>query len=164
MVTSATGAARVVADVMITTPKACDPAATAGEVRALFLDEHLHAVLVVDRGTLIAVIEPSDLPWPGADEDVAAPLGTLRERVVQASTPLPVAERLMRTAGRRRLAVIDADCRLQGLLCLKRTGTGFCSDQDVQSRGRVELLPPRSDRTLAGGNNSSRGERMTRQA
>ena len=33
-----------------------------------------------------------------------------------------------------RLAVIDEECRLLGLLCLKRTRLGFCSDADVQAR------------------------------
>jgi hypothetical protein len=38
------------------------------------------------------------------------------------------------STGRRRLAVIDAQQRLLGLLCLKRTRDGFCSEQDLQSR------------------------------
>jgi len=40
----------------------------------------------------------------------------------------------MSRTGRRRLAVVDDGGVLVGLLCLKRTGRGFCSDLDVASR------------------------------
>ena len=36
--------------------------------------------------------------------------------------------------GRRRVAVINNDGRLLGLLCLKASQAGFCSDQDVRAR------------------------------
>ncbi len=37
--------------------------------------------------------------------------------------------------GLRRLAVVDDNGLLMGLLCLKRKLTGFCSDADVAARG-----------------------------
>ena len=40
----------------------------------------------------------------------------------------------MREQGTRRLAVVDDDGDLLGLLCLKRTLDGFCSDADVRAR------------------------------
>jgi hypothetical protein len=40
----------------------------------------------------------------------------------------------MRASGRRRLAVTSDDGTLVGLLCLKASGNGFCSDGDVASR------------------------------
>jgi hypothetical protein len=40
----------------------------------------------------------------------------------------------MRQQGRRRLAVVDADGALLGLLCLKASGDGFCSDDGIASR------------------------------
>jgi hypothetical protein len=40
----------------------------------------------------------------------------------------------MTATGRRRAAVTSADGRLLGLLCLKVSQTGFCSDQDVRAR------------------------------
>jgi hypothetical protein len=40
----------------------------------------------------------------------------------------------MKRDERRRLAVVDADGELLGLLCLKASGLGFCSDDDVSSR------------------------------
>jgi hypothetical protein len=44
----------------------------------------------------------------------------------------------MTTTGQRRTAVISADGRLLGLLCLKARGTGFCSDGDVRARALEE--------------------------
>jgi hypothetical protein len=46
---------------------------------------------------------------------------------------------MMRRAGRRRLAVTSEDGRLLGLLCLKASGRGFCSDEDVAARGQRSL-------------------------
>ena len=40
----------------------------------------------------------------------------------------------MLDADRRRLAVVGPDGTLRGLLCLKRTRRGFCSNRDVRSR------------------------------
>jgi len=40
----------------------------------------------------------------------------------------------MIATGRRRAAVTSADGRLLGLLCLKASQAGFCSDQDVRAR------------------------------
>jgi hypothetical protein len=40
----------------------------------------------------------------------------------------------------RRIAVVDEHGALLGLLCLKRSGTGFCSDDDVAARAAD--LPP----------------------
>jgi hypothetical protein len=42
--------------------------------------------------------------------------------------------RAMIASGQRRAAVVSPDGRLLGLLCLKASGTGFCSDQDVRAR------------------------------
>jgi len=42
----------------------------------------------------------------------------------------------MQRTGRRRLAVVDGEGRLVGLLCLKASGSGFCSNEDVASRKR----------------------------
>ena len=47
----------------------------------------------------------------------------------------------MTTTGRRRAAVTSADGRLLGLLCLKASRAGFCSDQDVHARALGETDP-----------------------
>ena len=57
-------------------------------------------------------------------------------------TAWPKSAWAMTAAGRRRAAVISADGRLLGLLCLKVSRAGFCSDQDVRARalGEADLL------------------------
>ena len=40
----------------------------------------------------------------------------------------------------RRLAVVDPQGRLLGLLCLKRSRRGFCSAEDVAERDRERRL------------------------
>jgi hypothetical protein len=47
----------------------------------------------------------------------------------------------MTATGRRRAAVTSADGRLLGLLCLKVSRAGFCSDQDVRARALGEADP-----------------------
>jgi hypothetical protein len=49
-----------VADAMIRAPKQCGPATPAGELRHLFRDDHVHAALIVEDGTLITVVERAD--------------------------------------------------------------------------------------------------------
>ena len=44
----------------------------------------------------------------------------------------------MTATGRRRAAVTSADGQLLGLLCLKASQAGFCSDQDVRARALGE--------------------------
>jgi CBS domain-containing protein len=119
---------------MISNPKMCDEAATVEDVRRLFLDSHVHAALITRGRLLIAVIERSDLGPHQPDTASVARFGRLRGRVVAADEALaPVHRRMLRT-NRRRLAVISTGGELIGLLCLKRSLTGFCSDQDVDAR------------------------------
>lgn len=126
-----------VADAMIRAPKECGPATTAGALR------HLHAALIVRGGTLITVIEPADLDdMTGGDvsitDDVlAAGPGRLHDRTVLGSTPLRRVHRQMIETDQRRLAVVDDNGRLTGLLCLKRSRDGFCSDKEVNNRARA---------------------------
>jgi hypothetical protein len=47
----------------------------------------------------------------------------------------------MAATGQRRATVTSADGRLLGLLCLKASRTGFCSDQDVCARTLGEAGP-----------------------
>ncbi len=128
-----------VADAMIRAPLTCGPATTVVQARDVFADDHIHAVLVVDGDRLLAVVERADLV--GAAPDVLVrDVGRLDGRVIG---PEPEGERVRRAmvANRhRRLAVVDGGGALLGLLCLKRSGTGFCSDDDVA--GRAADVPP----------------------
>ena len=107
-----------------------------GDISALFENDHVHAAVIVADGVLITVIDRTDLESAFRDHDPAIHLGTLHGRVAAPDTPLEQERQRMLRAGRRRLAVIDADGTYRGLLCLKRTGMGFCSDHDVRARAR----------------------------
>lgn len=138
---SAPGEATV-ADAMVRRPKLLPPTATGRDVRDLFRDDHVHAALVVDDARLITVIEPNDLEpndlEPGdletaGDDAPASTMGTLRGRTVAPYADLWSTWAWMTANGRRRLAVIE-DGRCVGLLCLKRSGRGFCCDAGIRTR------------------------------
>ncbi|WP_116205203.1 CBS domain-containing protein [Amycolatopsis circi] len=124
--------ASTVGEAMLRVPKVLDASATVGEVRALFDDDHVHAALVVAGETLLSVVERPDLA--GLPEGIpASRAGRLSGRVVAPEADLYATWLEM---SRRRLAVVDRSGRLLGLLCLKRSGRGFCSDADVAARAR----------------------------
>jgi CBS domain-containing protein len=131
-----------VARAMVTSPKVFGPRLSRSDLDQLFTDDHVHAALVVDNGRLITVIQRTDLEESLPDADPCS-LGTLTGRVVAPDAPLAAVHARMRQERRRRLAVIDESGRLLGLLCLKKSGTGFCSDGDVRSR-ELERQPSRA--------------------
>lgn len=130
----------VVADVMIRYPKLCGTDTTVGQARAYLADDHVHALLVTHNGVLVAVVEPADLACAALEEPIW-PLGRLGDRVVGLDDDLAVTSREMNERGRRRLAVVDRGGNLAGLLCRKRSGHGFCSDDGIAARA---LTSPRS--------------------
>jgi CBS domain-containing protein len=138
---------RTAAEVMLTAPARHPLSVTVGEIRDFFRDDHVHAALVVSpAGHLRAVVERGDIAgWHPLDA-AAAPLGQLAGRTVPAEASLAEVGRAMTAAGRRRAAVISADGRLLGLLCLKASRAGFCSDQDVRARALGK-----TDRAVTGG-------------
>jgi CBS domain-containing protein len=135
---------RTAAEAMLTTPTRHPPSATVGEIRDFFRDDHVHAALIVSpAGCLEAVVERDDIARCQALDAAAAPLGRLAGRTVPAGADLAEVRRAMIATGRRRAAVTSADGRLVGLLCLKASRAGFCSEQDVRARarGEADLLP-----------------------
>ena len=132
-----------VAAAMIRRPKVCGPVTSMADVREMFEDDHVHAVLVADGHTLLTVVERSDLR--GTQRDAPArESGRLDGRTTGPDADLAETWRWMSAEPRRRLAVVDNRHTLLGLLCLKRSSRGFCSDDDVAARA-TELeraLPP----------------------
>jgi CBS-domain-containing membrane protein len=130
-----------VAGVMVTSPKTHDPWCPLQTIRDFFDDDHVHMALVVaPDGRLITTIERQDLVGATVGASCAGELGTLVGRTVAPSRAVAAAREKLSRERRRRLAVVDASGRLLGLLCLKRDGTGFCSDEGI--RGRAEERQP----------------------
>jgi CBS domain-containing protein len=131
-----------VAEAMLSTPARHPLSATVGEIRDFFRDDHVHAALIVSpAGYLEAVVERGDIAGCQAPDAAAAPLGRLAGRTVPAGASLAEVRRAMTASGRRRTAVTSADGRLLGLLCLKASRAGFCSEQDVRARALGEADP-----------------------
>jgi CBS-domain-containing membrane protein len=141
-VTAITAATGRVADVMVTCPKTQGPDCGLEAIRAFFRDDHVHMALIVAAdGRLVTTIERPDLAAVTSRPAPVAGLGTLVGRTARPADPLGVAIAKLKRAGRRRLAVIDESCRLIGLLCLKKDGTGYCSDQGIRERTQRAPLP-----------------------
>jgi CBS domain-containing protein len=125
---------RCAGEAMVTHPAVHGPAATVGELRAFFRDEHVHMALLVEAGVLVGVVERADLPAQLGDDTLARSVATLEGKTIRPETALTDAVALMRRGARRRLAVTSESSLLLGLLCLKASGVGFCSDADVRAR------------------------------
>jgi hypothetical protein len=123
-----------VREVSLASPKVFGSQSRVGHVRELLLDDHVHAALIVHRGKLLTVIESADIPIDVPDDFPAKDFGRLVGRTVRPDARAIATLELMRSAGRRRLAVIDVRGNLLGLLCMKRNMTGFCSEADVRAR------------------------------
>lgn len=124
----------LVAEAMVTRPTVHEPSTTVAQLRAFFGDDHVHMALIVDRGTLIGAVERADLTPLLDDDTPASSIARLGRRTVSPDALLPEVFDAMRRTGRRRLAV-TRNRRLLGLLCLKASGRGFCSDADTARRG-----------------------------
>lgn len=133
---------RAVSDVVVRLPKTLSPDVRVDQVRAALEDDHVHMLLLTDRGRLVGTLVRGDVPDHAAGRDPALPYAVLEGRTVGPDLPADEARRLMLAEDRRRLAVVDGDGSLLGLLCLKRRLTGFCSDADVADRA--------ADRTRTG--------------
>jgi CBS-domain-containing membrane protein len=124
-----------VKDAMITCPKTLPPDSSVEEVRGFFTDDHVHLALLVDSsGRLLTTLERSDVPAEAPRNAQASGFGMTVGRTVEPQRSLGAATAALQSAGRRRLAVVDDEGKLLGLLCLKRTGLGYCSDAGVAAR------------------------------
>jgi CBS domain-containing protein len=123
-----------VGDAMIRNPKLLGPSTTIAQVHEFFGDDHVHAALLVDRGRLLAVIEPPDLIDSPPGTYLAMAVGRLRGRITKPDADLAATWETMTALSCRRLAVVDDRGEFVGLLCLKSSGLGFCSDADVRAR------------------------------
>lgn len=128
-----TSRAEGVTDALLRTPRVHPPNTSVGAARAFFTDDHVHAMLLVADGVLVAVVERGDLVGVPAGAPARA-VGRLRGRVVRPDLSLEKTRRAMTARAQRRVAVVDHDGVLLGLLCLKHHGRGFCAATDVAAR------------------------------
>ena len=141
-----------VADVMVMYPKTHSPDCGLEAIRAFFTDDHVHMALIVAAdGRLVTTIERPDLAAVTSNSAPIAELGTVARRTARPADPLEAATAKLVREGRRRLAVIDESGRLIGLLCLKRDGTGYCSDQGIRERAQRGALPRSQHPEVASG-------------
>jgi CBS-domain-containing membrane protein len=137
-----TRAERLIADAMVTYPKMHGPGSGLAEIRAFFEDDHVRmALIVATDGRLVTTIEQPDLAAATWSAARVAKLGTLTGRTAGPADPLGAATAALLREGRRRLAVVDDSGRLLGLLCLKRDGTGYCSDEGIRERAQRAAQP-----------------------
>jgi CBS domain-containing protein len=125
-----------VAQLMLRSPIVLSASEPLAEVRRVFDSSHVHMVLLTTSGrvgeVLLGTLVRDDLPPAGPGTALAH--ARLEGRTVRADRAATDVRRAMQAAGHRRLAVVDHDGRLMGLLCLKRSGDGFCTDAGVASR------------------------------
>lgn len=133
---------------MVRFPKTLDPASGLDKIRAFFKDDHVHMALIVDTdGLLVTTIERPDLASALPGFTCARELGTLADRIAGPADPLDRTTAALLLAGRRRLAIVDGYGRLAGLLCLKKDGTGYCSDEGIRARELGQTFTPDPSRS-----------------
>ena len=123
-----------VAEVMVRYPKVLPIEAAVGQVRAVFEDDHVHMVLLTRGSFLCGTVIRGDVPDSATDAQKAICFAHLAGRTVPATVSTTVVLRSLVARQERRLAVVDNDGLLLGLLCFKARETGFCSDADVTAR------------------------------
>jgi CBS domain-containing protein len=136
-----------VGDVALRLPKTLPLQTTVAEAREAFADDHVHMLLLTASGRLLGTLVRRDLDAADDGRDLALVHAVLEGRTIAPTYDAEDARRLLVARGERRRAVVDADGRLLGLLCLKSRLTGYCSDHDVAARA-AELLVSTSGGSL----------------
>lgn len=125
---------KTVGEVVVRRPKTLPAGTSVEQARACFADDHVHMLLLTESGRLLGTLVRDDLAAGIAGTDPALLHSRMTGRTIGADVPAEDARRLLLSRGQRRLAVVDTDGALIGLLCLKRRFTGFCADSDVAAR------------------------------
>lgn len=120
-------AGRTVAEVMIRGPKTLPAAATVDEARRLFENPRVLVALLDDGGRYAGELRRDDLP-PSLPAE--GPVGGLARpgETIGPDRPMSEALEIMSRLDEERLAVVDPDGELVGLLCLNRKHGHFCVD------------------------------------
>jgi CBS domain-containing protein len=120
-------AVMTVAEVMISRPKTLPATATVADARRLFENPSVRTALVAEDGRYVGELTRSDIDGLDDDAPISAAAATGAGTVEQDATVAAALER-MDAAGTDRLAVVDADGALRGLVCLSRSHGHLCTD------------------------------------
>jgi len=119
--------AMTVAEVMISKPKTLPATATVADARRLFENASVRTALVADDGRYAGELTRSDIEGVDDAEPISAVASTGGGTAAQDDTVAAALER-MEAAGTDRLAVVDRDGTLRGLVCLSRSHGELCTD------------------------------------
>jgi CBS domain-containing protein len=115
-----------VGEVMISRPKTLPVTATIADARAMFENPSVRTALVVDDGRYAGELTRADVE--GKDDAAGlVELAATTATVAQTDTVAAALER-MDAAGTDRLAVVEPDGTLRGLVCLSRSHGHLCTD------------------------------------
>lgn len=133
-----------VRDAMLSTPAIHPAGLTVAQAEDAFRASAKRRLLLLvdDDGVLLGTVTRDDLadgPDPGLPALRASALGG---RTVSPGMMLEQVHQEMCERGVRRLAVVDESGRLVGLLCLKRSLNGFCTDEGVAAMRRARRSGP----------------------
>ena len=117
-----------VGEVMISRPKTLPSTATVADARRLFENPSVRTALVVEDGRYAGELTREDVDGEDDDAAVAALASTCHRAPRRTTTPSPSALERMDAAGTDRLAVVDPDGTLRGLVCLSRSHGQLCTD------------------------------------
>jgi len=130
--TTLLSAGYTVGDAMLLQPTVHPADLTVAQARDAFTSSaKRHMLLLVADGILVGTVTPDDLDPDTPPAAWAIGRASLEGRTVSLDAPLDQTHEEMCRRGIRRLAVTDGQGRLLGLLCLKRSRRGFCSDEGV---------------------------------
>jgi CBS domain-containing protein len=138
--------ARTVAEAMVRRPVVHPASLTVAEARHALDDPHRHMLLIVSGGRLLGTVTRDDVAGTTDDAAPALTCARLVGRLAQPHQPLEPLQDAMVRAGERRRAVVDEHGVLLGLLCLKASASGFCTDAGIAARRASVHLAPRPTR------------------
>jgi CBS domain-containing protein len=119
------GAGPAVRDVMLRDPRTVGPDTPVAEVRETFANPSVKVLLVADGERFLGTLGPADLPAEGG--------GTIAEllhadaRRLKPEDAVEDALRIVEETGSVRIPVVDAEGRLEGLVCFNRSRNAFCA-------------------------------------
>ena len=126
-VTLEEAAVMTVAEVMISRPKTLPATATVADARRMFENPSVRTALVADDGRYAGELTRADIEGLDDAAPISAAASTPAGTAAKDDTVAAALER-MDAAGTDRLAVVDPDGTLRGLVCLSRSHGHLCTD------------------------------------